>query len=79
MKVKRSKKDYWMPAAPPRVDGADPKARLAHVKLLWSTTTWSTAVMEHTCLEHPTKERCCLEHHHCEHSNHGVLPPGASH
>ena len=47
MKVKRSKKDFWMPAAPLRVDGADPKARLAHVNLLWSTTAWSTAVMEH--------------------------------
>ena len=43
MKVKRGKKDFWTPAAPLRVDGADPKARLVRVSPLWSTAAWSTA------------------------------------
>ena len=48
MKVKRGKKDFWAPAAPLRVDGADPKARLVRVSPLWSTTAWSSTAWSTT-------------------------------
>ena len=82
MKVKRGKKDFWTPAAPLRVDGADPKARLVRVSPLWSTAAWSTATAGTAGLDlsygasqlwstsagsTSAVEHCRLEHHHLEH------------
>ena len=93
IKVKRGKKDFWMPAASLGVVGADPKVRTVHVSPLWSTTAVSTAAVEHLsygahqlwstsagstmAMEHRSLEYPAEEHYRLEHHHRGEPQPAA--